>query len=97
MSVLKKTIASGHTDIGIFYGAAHMRDMSQRLEAMGFHKTATAWRIKLGYDRQCGHDQTRKPTGESSVGAASPRLRNAAEITNWLTATRSGAIGVTRP
>jgi hypothetical protein len=36
LSVLQDTIAGGKKNIGIFYGAAHLADMSQRLGAMGF-------------------------------------------------------------
>lgn len=44
METLKKAIADGHENIGVFYGGAHMHDMSQRVEAMGFHRTGTEWR-----------------------------------------------------
>jgi len=42
---LQKTLANGKKDIAIFYGAAHMPDMSQRLEAMGFTPVKTDWRM----------------------------------------------------
>ncbi|HZK82170.1 MAG TPA: hypothetical protein VFC46_13905, partial [Humisphaera sp.] len=70
ISVLKKTIASGHTDIGIFYGAAHMRDMSQRLEAMGFHKTATTWRVSWDMTANAA---TTRPTTQPASHPSAPR------------------------
>jgi hypothetical protein len=42
---LKETLASGKKDIAIFYGAAHMPDLSKRLAAMGFKPLATDWRM----------------------------------------------------
>jgi hypothetical protein len=36
LSVLNDTIDGGKKNIGIFYGAAHLADMSERLAAMGF-------------------------------------------------------------
>ncbi len=44
LSVLKDEIRAGKKDIGIFYGAAHMRDMESRLALMGFKRTALDWR-----------------------------------------------------
>jgi hypothetical protein len=41
---LKETLASGKKDIAIFYGAAHMSDLSSRIEKMGFKPVATKWR-----------------------------------------------------
>jgi len=43
LSVLSDTLGSGKKKIAIFYGAAHMPDMSKRLEAMGFSPVATRW------------------------------------------------------
>jgi hypothetical protein len=45
LSVLKDTIAAGKKDIGIFYGAAHMKDMEKRLEGMGFKRTGVEYRV----------------------------------------------------
>jgi len=46
LEVLQDTIDLGKKNIGIFYGAAHLADMSQRLEAMGFKPTGkTTWRV----------------------------------------------------
>lgn len=51
LSVLQDSIDSGKKNIGIFYGAAHLADMSGRLETMGFKPTGrttwhTAWDMK---------------------------------------------------
>src|SRR5689334_11207790 len=43
LDVLKKTLDSGKRHISIFYGAAHMPDMSQRLRDMGFTPVSTEW------------------------------------------------------
>ncbi len=46
LSVLQDTIDAGKKNIGIFYGAAHLADMSERLETMGFKPTGkTTWRV----------------------------------------------------
>jgi hypothetical protein len=45
MAALKKSIAAGHKDLILFYGAAHMPDMSDRLEEMGFKPVGTKWRL----------------------------------------------------
>ena len=55
MTVLDKTIKDGKKDIAIFYGAAHMPDLSKRLEAMGFHPVATEWR--MAWDLTIRNDQ----------------------------------------
>jgi len=43
MQVLADTLKQGKTSIAIFYGAAHMPDMSRRLENLGFAPVATTW------------------------------------------------------
>ena len=45
INVLKKSIADGKKDLAIFYGAAHMPDLSKRLADMGFKPVATEWRL----------------------------------------------------
>jgi hypothetical protein len=45
LKVLKDTIAAGKKNIGIFYGAAHMKDMEKRLEEMGFKRTGVEYRV----------------------------------------------------
>jgi hypothetical protein len=44
IATLKRTIAAGRKNIGIFYGAAHMSDMAQRLKELGFTYEGTEWR-----------------------------------------------------
>jgi hypothetical protein len=44
MKALDKAITSGRRNIAIFYGAAHMPDLSTRLEARGFTYDSTSWR-----------------------------------------------------
>jgi len=45
----------GKKKIAIFYGAAHMTDMSKRLEAMGFSPVSTRW--NLAWDLTIRPDQ----------------------------------------
>ncbi len=44
IKVLQTTIAAGKKNIGIFYGAAHMKDMEKRVVELGFKKTGVEWR-----------------------------------------------------
>ncbi len=51
MAVLKQAIKDGHKSIGIFYGAAHLPDMEERLEAefnlvRTNHRWITAWSLQ---------------------------------------------------
>ena len=43
LEVLNREIAKGRKHLGIFYGAAHLADMEQRLAGMGFQKKAVEW------------------------------------------------------
>lgn len=43
INVLKEQLAQGKKNIGIFYGAAHMPDLSQRLKDLGFTPINTQW------------------------------------------------------
>ena len=43
IEVLDRILAQGRTKIAIFYGAAHLADMEQRLVARGFRRTAIEW------------------------------------------------------
>jgi hypothetical protein len=43
LKVLSDELTAGKKNIAIFYGAAHMTDMTKRLEAMGFSPTSTRW------------------------------------------------------
>jgi len=46
LSVLQDTIGSGKKNVAIFYGAAHLADMSERLTAMGFKPDGAAtWHV----------------------------------------------------
>ncbi len=42
-SAAKEIFLKKHQRIAIFYGAAHMPDMEERLLAMGFTKTGERW------------------------------------------------------
>jgi hypothetical protein len=45
IQALETTLKTGKKDIAIFYGAAHMPDLTKRLEDMGFTPVATEWRM----------------------------------------------------
>jgi len=45
LKVLSEELGKGKKKIAIFYGAAHMTDMSKRLEAMGFSPVRTRWNV----------------------------------------------------
>jgi hypothetical protein len=44
VKALKTTIAEGKKDIGIFYGAAHMKGIEEMLTEMGFTQSRIEWR-----------------------------------------------------
>jgi hypothetical protein len=46
LRVLERTIADGKHNIGVFYGAGHMRGIQEALvERMGFTRTGVEWRV----------------------------------------------------
>ena len=46
LRVLEQTIAEGKRDIGIFYGAGHMRGIQEAMvDRMGFKLTGIEWRV----------------------------------------------------
>src|SRR4051794_11722858 len=55
IKTLEATLKSGKTDIAIFYGAAHMPDISKRLTEMGFEPIASEWR--MAWDLTIRNDQ----------------------------------------
>lgn len=50
LQVLEREVKAGHRHLAIFYGAAHLPDMENRLLAMGFRQVRieylTAWRLQ---------------------------------------------------
>src|SRR4051812_17411528 len=55
IKTLEATLKSGKTDIAIFYGAAHMPDISKRLTEIGFEPIASEWR--MAWDLSIRNDQ----------------------------------------
>ncbi len=55
IKTLEKTLKDGKKDIAIFYGAAHMPDLSKRLADMGFKPVASEWR--MAWDLTIRNDQ----------------------------------------
>jgi hypothetical protein len=67
LAVLQNTIDAGKKNVGIFFGAAHMPDMSQRLEAMGFKPTGqVTWRI--AWDMTAPPATTQPTTAPAAAG-----------------------------
>lgn len=64
LKVLKETIDKGKKKIAIFYGAAHLPDMSKRLEKMGFTPVAvdwnTAWDLTIRPNQPSGAEKLLK-------------------------------------
>ncbi|HZK82941.1 MAG TPA: hypothetical protein VFC46_17795 [Humisphaera sp.] len=64
LKVLEKTIANGQKRISIFYGAAHMPDMTTRLKDMGFTPVKvewnTAWDLTIRPDQPSGAEKLLK-------------------------------------
>jgi hypothetical protein len=50
LEILDQRVTAGRKNLGLFYGAAHLSDLEDRLEKMGYRRTAerwmTAWDIK---------------------------------------------------
>ncbi len=55
MKVLVDTLAQGKKKISVFYGAAHMPNLSERVRAMGFKPVACDW--KTAWDLTIRQDQ----------------------------------------
>jgi hypothetical protein len=46
MKVVKEQLAAGKKNMGLFYGAAHMKDLEKRLmDELGFRRTGVEWRV----------------------------------------------------
>ena len=55
--MLERTIAEGKKDIGVFYGAGHMRGIEDALVGeMGFKRTAVEWRVAWDMKTPEGQD-----------------------------------------
>jgi hypothetical protein len=55
MKALDESLSAGNENIAIFYGAAHMPDLSKQLEERGFKPTKTRWRA--AWDVRIREDQ----------------------------------------
>jgi hypothetical protein len=71
IAALKTAIVDGKKNIGIFYGAGHMRDMEQRVLAMGFHPVSIEWRVGWDMTIKPG-DPATKPTTRATFENAMP-------------------------
>jgi hypothetical protein len=66
IAVVKQQLAKGRKNLAVFYGAAHMKDMSKRLGEMGFEPAGARW--------VTAWDVSKKPaatTGPATRAAAS--------------------------
>jgi hypothetical protein len=81
MTVLKESIEEGHTTIGIFYGAAHMPDMEERLlEEFKLvrtkHRWVTAWSLT---SKPAGRKPAERKPAERKPAERKPAERKPAE------------------
>jgi len=67
MKTLEKTLKEGKRDIAVFYGAAHMPELSTKLVEMGFHPVAREWR--RAWDLTIRADQPRGGEPAEGYGA----------------------------
>ena len=74
LKVLSDVLGTGKKKIAIFYGAAHMTDMSKRLEAMGFSPVGTRWNVAW--------DLTIRPDQPSAMEKVMRGLLDAAQEKN---------------
>jgi hypothetical protein len=74
LDVLKKEIARGRKHLGIFYGAAHLTDMEQRLLEMGFKREKEEW--LTAWDLP---PEPPPPAPKQGAGAVKPGAKAAAE------------------
>jgi hypothetical protein len=91
LDVLDHTLASGKKDIAIFYGAAHMPDMSRRLSDRGFKPIATqwytAWDLTIRNDQPSAIEKTLLDAihdlDSDSESPEPPRRREAPRTQRW--------------
>jgi hypothetical protein len=87
LKVLKETIAAGKKNVGVFYGAGHMRGLEDALLGpMGFRRTAIEWRV--AWD-MTGPGATTRPTTRP---ATRPALRPAIKPSGTRPAPRPAAV-----
>ena len=60
LSVLDREVAAGRTNLGIFYGAAHLSEMETEMEKKGYHRTGERW--MNAWDIKPHADETRPPS-----------------------------------
>jgi hypothetical protein len=65
LEIFDRQVKAGRKNMGIFYGAAHLSDMENRLEKRGYRRTGerwvTAWDIKPAVDEKKGEPTETKP------------------------------------
>ena len=65
LRVLKDQIAAGKKNLGIFYGAAHLKDMEKRLGDMGFKRTGVEYRVAWDLSPRAG---AARAAGKAAAG-----------------------------
>ena len=85
VKVLSDTVKAGKKKISLFYGAAHMPDLSKRVREMGF-KPVGAVEWKQAWDLRIRADQP-------SAVVATPSLRGASGASGWGTLRSSSGSG----
>jgi hypothetical protein len=80
LKVLRETIGAGKKNIGVFYGAGHMRGLEDALvDDMGFRRTGTEWRVAWDMTRPAGGDGA--TTRPATRAATRPTTRPASPAT----------------
>jgi hypothetical protein len=74
LKVLSDSMAAGKKNMAIFYGAAHMTDMTKRLEVMGFSPVSTQWNLAW--------DLTIRPNEPSAMEKLMRNLANSMKENN---------------
>jgi len=77
LRVLKETIAGGKKNIGVFYGAGHMRGLEDALLETGFERVGVQWR--LAWDMTATAPTTRPATRSVVPGGGGVREKEPAE------------------
>jgi len=71
MEVLRRELGKGRKKLGVFYGAAHMQDLEERLRDMGFQKRDEKWLTAWDIRRRESRAKDAAPA-EPEVGPAEP-------------------------
>ncbi len=75
MKVLDEELGKGKSKLAIFYGAAHMQDMEERLWKRGFHKISQDW--IMAWDVRLSEEEMKKAKAKAEKAKARKKRRPA--------------------